>query len=89
MNFSKLPKEKRNQLVLVALFTAMALGGLGFGLIQWQHDKLRELAEKKEAAQQKLKRMQDAIKRADEIENAGSWPASLRRARSHRTSGSC
>jgi hypothetical protein len=70
MNLSKLPKEKRNQLVLVALATLIALGGLGFGLIRWQYGQLRAVAEKETAAETKRARVLDAIKRADEIEAA-------------------
>src|ERR1043166_840789 len=69
MNFIKLPKDKRNQLIGVIVLTLIILGGLGFGLIKWQYDKLGEMAQKKEAAQKKLKLMQDMIKHADEIES--------------------
>ena len=68
MNFSKLPKEKRNQLILVALGAVIVLGALGFGLIKWQYGTLRTLADKREVADRKLARFVDAIKRADEIE---------------------
>lgn len=68
MNFSKLPKNKRNQLIMVALLTVIALGGLGFGLIKRQYAKLRELAEKQEDAEKKFTRMTDAINRAEQTE---------------------
>ena len=48
MNFSKLPKEKRNQLVLVVLVTLIAVAGLYFGLIRRQNENLARLAEKKD-----------------------------------------
>ncbi len=69
MNFSKLPKEKRTHLVLVAVLTVLALGGLGFGLIKWQFGKLSSVAEKTEVAHKRLKQVQTAIGRADQIEN--------------------
>ncbi|MCU0782628.1 MAG: hypothetical protein MUF81_01000 [Verrucomicrobia bacterium] len=68
MNFSKLPKNKRNQLIMVALLTVIALGGLGFGLIKWQYANLRELAGKREVAEKKFARVTDTINRADQIE---------------------
>jgi len=68
MNFSKLPKEKRNQLVLVAVTTVIVLGGLGFGLIKSQYDNLKTLAEKRELAEKKRARVTDAINHADQIE---------------------
>jgi len=36
MNFKKLSKEKKNQLVLVGLVTLVLLVGLGYGLIRFQ-----------------------------------------------------
>jgi hypothetical protein len=68
MNFSKLPKEKRNHLIVVVLLTAVVLGGLGFGLIKWQYGNVRALTEKKEVAEKKLIKVKDAISRADQIE---------------------
>jgi hypothetical protein len=67
MNFRKLPKEKRNRLVLVALVTLIAVAGLYFGLIRRQNDSLARLAGKKTAASTKLKVVLDAIHRADRI----------------------
>jgi hypothetical protein len=68
MKLSKLSKEKRNHLVLVALVTAAALGGLGFGLVKNQFKYLSSLAERKAAAEQKLHRMQESIKHADRLQ---------------------
>jgi Tfp pilus assembly protein PilO len=67
MNFRKLPKEKRNHLILVILVTLIAGIGLYFGLIRHQHDNLDRLAGKKDAAKKKLQTVQDAIRRADQI----------------------
>lgn len=69
MNFKKLPKEKRNNLVLVVLLTAVALGGLGFGLIRFQYDNLKAIASATADAQKKLHQMNDGIARADQLEN--------------------
>jgi len=67
MNFSKLSKEKRNHLILVALVALMAVGGLYVGLIQHQNDSLSQLARKKENAAKKLKLVQDTLQRSDQI----------------------
>ncbi len=63
-----LPKEKRNQLVLIILVTLVALAGLGYGLIKFQYENLGRLAAKQTEAEKKLAQMQDQIKRADQIE---------------------
>ena len=47
MKFSKLPKEKRNHLVLVTMAALIAVVGLYFGLIQGQNESLDRLARKK------------------------------------------
>jgi hypothetical protein len=67
MNFRKLPKEKRNRLILVAMVTLFAAAGLYFGLIRRQHENLAHLAEKKAASAKKLQVVLDAIRRADPI----------------------
>ncbi len=67
MNFRKLPKEKRNRLVLVALATLIAVAGLYFGLISRQNESLAHLAQKKAAAANKLQVVNDAIHQADRI----------------------
>lgn len=68
MNFKKLPKEKRDHLILVVLITAIALGGLGFGLIRFQYDSLRRIRASEREAAAKLQTMKDTINRADQIE---------------------
>jgi len=68
MNSSKLPKEKRNQLILVVLVAVIALGSLGFGLMQWQYGKLRSLTEACEVKEKERERVVDAINRAAQIE---------------------
>jgi len=68
MNLRKLPKEKRNQLVLVVLVTLMAITGLYFALIRHQNDKLAKLKQQKTAAAQKLQLVRDTIQRAKPIQ---------------------
>jgi hypothetical protein len=65
MKFSKLPKEKRNHLILVVIGTLAILGALGFGLIKAQYDGLGLVAAKQEVARTKLKEMEEAVKRAE------------------------
>jgi hypothetical protein len=67
MNFRKLSKEKRNELVLVILVTLMAVVGLYFALLRHQNQSLTRLAEKRTAASTKLKLVLDAIRRTDAI----------------------
>src|SRR5205085_10078274 len=68
MNFSKLPKEKKQHLLIIGVITVAALVGLGWGLIKTQFDNLGRLAEKKVATQKKLQRIEDAVKRVRQIE---------------------
>jgi len=65
---NKLSNEKRNRLILVILVTVVVLGGLWFGLINWQEQYLRQLAVKKDAAQAKLDREELRIKNGDRLE---------------------
>ncbi len=67
MNWSKLPKEKRNQLVLVVLLTLAVVVALGYGLVRMQYDDLASIHRKQDAAEAKLKQMQETIKEADKI----------------------
>ena len=67
MKVSKLPKEKRTKLVLVALLTLVAASGLYFGLIRRQNEALAHLAERKATAARKLQTVRDAIHRAEPI----------------------
>ena len=67
MNFKRLPKAKRNHLVLIALATLIAVAGLYVGLIQRQNDSLAHLAQKKQAATKKLQLVLDTVARADRI----------------------
>ena len=67
MNLRKLPKDKRNKLVLVVLVSLITAAALYFTLIRHQHESLTRLAAQKAAAASKLQRMLDAIHRADRI----------------------
>jgi Tfp pilus assembly protein PilO len=69
MNFSKMPKDKRNQLILVVIVTLGTLGVLGFGLIKYQYENLRRLATRKATAQTKLAQMEDAVKNTVRIQS--------------------
>ena len=39
----KISKDKRNQVILVAMLTTMGVVGIWFGLINFQHEQLRKL----------------------------------------------
>lgn len=68
MNFRKLPKAKRDHLILVVLATLIAVAGLYLGLIRRQNENLARLAQQKATAAQKLKTVLGAIHQADGIE---------------------
>lgn len=59
---NKLPKEKRNRLILVIFGTCIVLAALYFGLIQNQQDSLHELRNKADAERKKQADMDNAIK---------------------------
>jgi len=65
---NKLPKEKRNQLILVILIIGASITGIWYGLINFQQQYLKDLAERKNAAQDKLRKVELAIKNADQTE---------------------
>jgi len=67
MNLRKLPKDKRNKLVLVVLVTLMAIAGLYFTLIRRQLEGLADLARQEAAATDKLQRVVDTIRHADHV----------------------
>jgi hypothetical protein len=69
MNLRKLPKEKRNHLILVLLATLIAVAGLYFGLIRRQNENLAGLAQKKADAARKLKTVLGAIHQSDRIKS--------------------
>jgi Tfp pilus assembly protein PilO len=63
----KLPKEKRNQLVLAVIGTVGVLALMWFNLISPKQAALLEVAPAKNIAENKLKDIQNAIKHADTI----------------------
>ena len=65
---NKLPKEKRNQLILVVVIIGFGIAGIWYGLISFQNQYLLDLADRKNAAQEKLKKVETAIKNADQTE---------------------
>jgi Tfp pilus assembly protein PilO len=69
MNFSKLPKEKRQQLFGVVAGTVAVLGALGYFLIKGGYEQLGQLTQKKQDANQKLDQMRSTVKRSPEIES--------------------
>ena len=69
MNWKKLPKEKKNQLVLVLIGTVAIITGLGFGLIRFQYSRLNSMDGKKTAAVTRLQQMRDAIRNTDRLES--------------------
>lgn len=68
MNFKKLPKEKRDHLILVVLITAVAICGMGFGLIRSQYASLKRIRNSERDAAATLQTMKDSINRAEQIE---------------------
>jgi len=68
MKFSKLSKEKKQQLVLVVVVAIGLMSGLGLGLIKFQYARLARLAREKATAEVKLQQIRDAVKRADVVE---------------------
>lgn len=63
----KMPKEKRNQLILVLLCTAAVLGLMWFNLIQPRFAALSQIAAAQKTANDKLASIQNTIKHADAI----------------------
>lgn len=67
--FQTLSKTKRTHLVLVALGTLLAIGGLGFGLIRNQYAQLGALAAQTAEASKKLGQMREALQHAEETKS--------------------
>jgi hypothetical protein len=64
----KLPKEKRDNLILIFMATAGAVAGLNFLLINAQRDKLAGFPPKIAAAQRKLETMRKTIREESQTE---------------------
>ncbi len=65
----RLPKEKRNQLILALSIVALAVGGLWFGLIAPQQRALTALDGRKAEAKNKLTQMAAQIRTSQQIES--------------------
>lgn len=65
----KVPPEKRNALILVALATLGVLVGLYYALIKTQRDKLGGLPAAVKKSEADLERMRSAIRSAHQLEN--------------------
>lgn len=68
MNWKKLSKEKKQQLVLIAMITIGALAGLGWGLVKGQYEYLARIADNKAATQKKLAQVEQTVARMKQIE---------------------
>lgn len=62
---NNLSKEKRSQLILVAIVVVGIIAGLWFSLIRSQQESLREIATKKSEDQTTLARIADTIKNSE------------------------
>jgi Tfp pilus assembly protein PilO len=62
---NRLSKEKRSQLILVAIVVVAIIAGLWFGVIRSQQEDLRSLASKKTEDLNKLGQTADTIKNSD------------------------
>jgi len=70
MKFSKLPKEKKQHLIIAIVTTLAVVGGLANFLIVGGNSKLAALEKKKLVAIEKLDQMQKSVKRSKEIEDS-------------------
>src|SRR5579871_51836 len=68
--FNKLSKEKKSHLILVALLTVGAIGGIWYGLISNQKDKIAEIAKKIDDTHGQLTKMQQVVKEAAQVDDA-------------------
>jgi hypothetical protein len=64
----RLSKEKRNQLVLVGMVTAIVLVGLWFALISMQQNKVARLSQERVAAEAKLELVKKSILESEKLE---------------------
>jgi len=66
---NKLPKAKRDQLILVGMGTLILLAMIIYGLILPQYDVISKIKEDTNTARNDLKSKQDTIKTADTVSN--------------------
>jgi Tfp pilus assembly protein PilO len=64
---SKLPKEKRDKIILVALCTVVACAALWMGLIRSQNTRLKAAREEVEKSRAQVNRGQETLKSKDEV----------------------
>ncbi len=65
----RIPREKRNQLIVVVLLTAVAMAGLWFSLIKSQTEKLAILSANKTEATSKLQQITGAVQAGPAIKS--------------------
>jgi len=65
---SKLSPEKRSKVILVSLITLSVIAALWFGLIHFQQQTLLSLADRKLAADQRIKQIELTVKNSEQIE---------------------
>jgi hypothetical protein len=64
---NKLPKEKRDKLILVIAGSVVLLGVIYFGLIRPQYETIASIMTQTNDARNKLQTMEDTVKKADSI----------------------
>ena len=67
---NKLPKEKRLQLVMVALVTVGIIGGLWFGVIAMQQGKINAIARQSKNVQGEIEKIQKVVVGAGDVDAA-------------------
>jgi hypothetical protein len=65
---NKLSKDKRNQLILVAMLTVGVIAGLWFGLIAMQKQKITEISQKLQDTQAQIDRVQTVVTGTAQVE---------------------
>jgi Tfp pilus assembly protein PilO len=65
----KLPKEKRDKLIIVIVVTAVTLSSLWFGLIDYQNSRLATLAVKRKNLEKKLSDMENSIRNGSSLDS--------------------
>jgi hypothetical protein len=79
--FKKLSKQKRKELAVAVVLTAVALGLLGFGLIRYQYSVLAKVEDEKTSTRKRLTDMDNMVRRAalteEELEIASQQLAEI------------
>jgi Tfp pilus assembly protein PilO len=65
---TKLSKEKRNQLVLIAIATVGVMGGVWWFVIAFQQSKLKEVARKTDSVQKEIDKTKKVVSEASQVE---------------------